>query len=98
MTRERVEKAVKRMKIYLNEIGNESVGYFLNDGNYFTEAWMKTCEELEFEELDSQSQVWFIEDEAEFQERYSVVLDDVKKIKHMGELLEKNLNVFDDED
>lgn len=95
MKKERVEKGLERMRTYLDDSMRGEYSWVLNPDTEYMKAVKKTFEQIEVDDLDSQSKMWFLEDEAEFMEEYSRLLDDVKRYRHFGELLAQNLEQID---
>lgn len=99
MTREASVKAMERLDRYFREIFDEEayeIATFGFTGNY-KEAWIKTCEEIELNDLDKQSKVWFIEDDNEFEEAFKELVEDYEKSKKFNELLNANYDKIDDQ-
>lgn len=101
MKRELVEKAVERIERYMIEGLEESMARLVLSGfkGSTKKAWIRACEELELDELDKGSRMWFIEDDEEFEAAYAEVLEDLEKGRRFNELYCNYLfEMEDDED
>ena len=99
MKKDIVLKALERMNVYFRDAGNETMaGLFMSKDDTYIKAWIRTCEQLEIDELDERSKIWFIEDESRFAQEYAKMLEDAAKLRHMVELMAKNLDEMDDDE
>ena len=100
MKKELVEKAAERVERYVSEGFEESTASLVLSGfkGSTRKAWMRACEELEIDELDKGSRMWFIEDDEEFEEAYAEMLEDLEKSRRFNELYCNYLFEMDDDE
>lgn len=97
MTRTAAEKAMDRLNRYFRTVLDDAAYEISTIGiRTYREAWIKTFEEVELDDLDKQSRNWFIEDDDEFEKVFEELILDYERSKKVNELLMANIEKIDD--
>ena len=92
MTREDAIRGYNRMMDYLNEVNSAQatlMGTFFDDD--MKEAWFRTVEELDFDDLDKGSKIWFIDDPEEYNKALVDLIEDTKKGQKFQQIFARHL-------